>query len=127
MSTVLTEGRYAGEFLISEGDFQISRDTVTILSGSGVIKPGTVLGKITASGKYKASPDTGADGSQVASAIALYGCDATSADQKITAIMRLAEVNGQILTYDASVSDNTKKAAKATQLAANAGGAIIVR
>lgn len=127
MATVLQEGRYAGEFLISEGEFQISRDNITIAATSGVIKPGTVLGKITASGKYKPSPDTGADGSQTAVAIALYGCDATSVDQKIAAITRLAEVNGTILTYDATVSDATKKAAKATQLAGITGGAIIVR
>ena len=116
--TVLNEGRYGGETLMSEASGNRSREAVTIVSGSGKIVPGTVLGKITVSGKYAPSPDTGADGSQVAVAIALYGCDATSADQKITAIVRDAEFNASATTYAASVNDGTKKAAKHTQLAA---------
>ena len=34
-------------FILSEAG-PISRDAVTILSGSGVLKPGAVLGKVTA-------------------------------------------------------------------------------
>lgn len=114
---VLTETRHAGEFVLSEGNGNISRDNITIVSGAGVIRAGTVLGKITASGKYTPSPATGADGSQNAVAINLYEVDATSADVAVSAIMRDAEVNSNILAYAASVDDNTKKAAKATQLA----------
>jgi hypothetical protein len=115
---VLTETRHAGEFVLSEGNGNISRDSITIVSGAGVVRAGTVLGKITASGKYTPSPATGADGSQVAVAVNLYEVDATSADVAVAAIMRDAEVNVNTLTYAASVDDNTKKAAKATQLAA---------
>jgi hypothetical protein len=115
---VLTETRHAGEFVLSEGNGNISRDSITIVSGAGVVRAGTVLGKITASGKYTPSPATGADGSQVAVAVNIYEVDATSADVAVAAIMRDAEVNVNTLTYAASVDDNTKKAAKATQLAA---------
>lgn len=114
---VLTEARHAGEFIISEGNGHVSRDTVTIVAGSGIVRAGTVLGKITASGKYAPSPDTGATGEQVATAINIYEVDAT-ADVTVAAVMRSAEVNGNTLTYAASVNDGTKKAAKATQLAA---------
>lgn len=115
---VMTETRHAGEFVLSEGNGNISRDNIVIVSGAGVVRAGTVLGKITASGKYTPSPATGADGSQVAVAVNLYEVDATSADVAVAAIMRDAEVNVNTLTYAASVDDNTKKAAKATQLAA---------
>lgn len=115
---VFNEGRYPGEFLLSEANGDRSRDTITIASGAGIVAPGSVLGKVTASGKYVLSPDTGADGSQTAVAVALYGCDATSSDQKIVAVTRDAEVNSNILTHAASVNDATKRGTKATQLAA---------
>lgn len=122
--TKFTEGRHPIEGLLSEGDFAYSRASITVVSGAGKIVPGTVLGKITASGKYTPSPDTGADGSQTAVAVALYDCDATSADAVVVAVVRHAQWNVNTLTYHSSVNDNTKRAAKATQLAA---AGIIVR
>jgi hypothetical protein len=119
--TVFTEGRHANEGLMSEAEFGRSREAVTIVSGSGVIKPGHVLGKITVGGKYApsaAAEVVGNEGAETAVAIALYGCDATSADQKIAVIARDAQWNGNMLSYDASVDTDNEKAAKATQLAA---------
>lgn len=116
--TVFTEGRNPGEFLLSEASGNRSRDVITVASGAGVIAPGTVLGKLTSGGKYTPSPATGADGSQTAVAVALYGCDATSADQKLVVIARDAEVNVNLLAYASSVDDATKRTAKASQLAA---------
>ena len=49
----LQEGRYAGEFVVSEGNGKISRETIIVLSGE-TLEAGAVLGKVTASGKYKA-------------------------------------------------------------------------
>lgn len=42
--TVLTEGRHPGEFIVSEAPRSRSRDNITIASGSGIVKAGTVLG-----------------------------------------------------------------------------------
>jgi len=122
--TVYTEGRHAGEFIMSEAAGKRSRDTITIASGAGVIAPGTVLGKVTASGKYIASAVGAADGSETAAAICIYGCDATSADVEVAAIVRDAEVNGNILTYHA---DRDQDAEKASANADLAGAGIIVR
>ena len=44
-TTPLVEGFHPGEFLISEGNGRISRETVTIASGAD-LTPGTVLGQI---------------------------------------------------------------------------------
>lgn len=121
MATVFTEGRHSGEGLISEANFHRSRDNIIIVSGAGVLAPGTVLGKITASGKYEPATAAAADpdvGSQTAVAILLYGVDATSADVPAAAITRDAEWNVNTLTYDATVDDATKRGAKHTQLAA---------
>lgn len=124
MPTVLTEGRHPGEGLLSEANGQRSRESITIAAGSGVISPMTVLGRITSganAGKYAPSPNAAADpdiGNQTANAINLYGGDATTADLKVAAIVREAEINGNTVTFDASVNDATKRAAKTAQLAA---------
>jgi hypothetical protein len=54
------------------GPLQVVSDTVTILMGStATYKRGTVLGVITASGKYTLSVATANDGSQVPKAFSL--------------------------------------------------------
>lgn len=69
------------------------------------------------SGKHKPSPVSAVDGSDAAVAMNLYEVDATSVDVKVAAITRQAQLNANLLSYDASVDDGTKKAAKAAQLA----------
>lgn len=217
--TTLTEGRHAAEFLLSEASRTRSRATITIASGAGVVKAGTVLGMIAAavaagsavaaadagntgdgvltmdattpvlagakpgvyravciepgtnvgtfavfdpdgveigqhvvagaafatqikfaiadgatdfaagdafsitvaagSGSYVPAPNAEqANDSDHAVAINLYEVDATSADVSVAAIVRDAEVNGKLLTYEASVNDAAKKAAKNADLSA---------
>lgn len=95
--TTLTEGRHAGEFIISEGNGWISREGVTIVTGQNLVA-GTVLGKITASGKYAAYSNAAADGTEVAAGILFEAVDATAADKSGVMIARHAEVNGDELT-----------------------------
>ena len=116
--TVLLEARHPGEFLMTEANGQRSRETITIASGAGVIAPGTVLGKLTASGKYVASAVGASDGSQNPAAITIYGADATSADVDVGAIVRDAEVNGHCLVYHADRDQPAEKAAANVALAA---------
>ena len=115
--TVYTEGRHAAEFVLSEANGGRSRDNITIVSGAGVVKAGTVLGKITTGGKYTPSPATGADGSQTGAAINLYEVDATSADVAVAAIVRDAEVNKNLLTYEGTVDQPAEKVTKNGELA----------
>lgn len=119
--TTLTEGRHTAEFILSEGNGNVSRDNVTLEGGftdAGVIKAGTVLGKLTSGGHYVISPNSGADGSQTAVAILIDNVDVTDADVVAAVIARNAEVNGDCLEFDSTVDDADKKATKATQLAA---------
>jgi hypothetical protein len=107
---VLTEGRYAGEFVVSEGNGRISRETITVLSGE-TLEAGAVLGKVTASGKYKALDPAAVDGSEAAAGV-LYGAvDASAADAEGVAIMRLAEVNGAELVWPAGITAGQKTTA----------------
>ncbi|WFP74506.1 head decoration protein [Mesorhizobium sp. WSM4906] len=110
-------------FVLSEqeGNGEISREVVTILSGAGKLEPGSVLGQVTASKKYILSPNAqvvGKEGAETASAILAYEVDATSADVDAVVIKRIAAVKKSMLIYDASVNDDTKKAAKLAQLVA---------
>ena len=122
--TVLVETRHPGEFILSEANGQRSRETITIASGAGVIAAGTVLGKVTASGKYVASSVAASDGSEVPTAINIYGADASSADATVSAIARDAEVNGKCLTWHA---DRDQPAERAAANAALANLGVIVR
>ena len=122
--TVLVETRHPAEFILSEATGQRSRDTITIASGAGIIAAGTVLGKVTATGKYVASAVGASDGSEVPAAINIYGADASAADVQVSAILRDAEVNGKCLTYHA---DRDQPAEKTATNAALATLGVIVR
>jgi len=97
----LTQGKWTGEFLLSdEGTY--SRDQVTIAAASPAMVPGTVMGKITASGKWAPYNNANADGTQTAAGILLYAVPDSASDQKAVVITRLAEVAQTELTgYDA--------------------------
>ena len=93
----LIERNRAGEFLLSEGNGSISRETITLISGQD-LAAGTVLGKITASGKYTAYADGASDGSEAAAAILYDNVDASAGDKDAVVIARFAEVSSDILT-----------------------------
>ena len=99
----LQEGRYAGEFVVSEGNGKISRETITVLSGQN-LEAGAVLGKVTASGKYKALDPAAVDGSEAAAGILYDAVDASAADAEGVAIVRLAEVNAAELVWPAGIT-----------------------
>lgn len=106
----------AGAFIKSEANGDLSREAIVIVSGSGKLLAGTVLGKITASGKYKPYDNDNADGSQTAAAILVYDVDATSADVTTVGIVRLAEVWTNRLVWAATVAVG-EKAPAYTELA----------
>lgn len=126
----------AGEFLV-EGPDGLVVDTGTVAvafdgpvkftladAATDFVAGDTALihvAQAAGSGDFVPSPNAeteGAEGAEVAVAIALYGCDATSADQEIAVINRDAVWNGHTLTFDGTVDDATKKAAKVAQLSA---------
>ncbi len=105
-------------FVLTEDEGTLSRDVVTIVAGAGKLDAGTVLGRIAVSKKYKASPDTGADGAETAIAVLAEPVDATSADVEALVISNLAEVKAPMLIFHSTVNDATKRAAKLDQLRA---------
>lgn len=123
MSVPKTEAvSYRGEFVRSMGEGSISMEKVTLILGQN-LKAGTVLGKITASGKYTILAPAAVDGSQTAAAILWADANATAADTPVTALVRLAEVVDALLTYPAGITG----AQKTTALSQLATANVIVR
>lgn len=116
------------EFLINEGPGTLSREIVTLLRDASNTQPvvaGTVLGKITASGKYTPYDDAVAGlvatGATVAAGILAQTVDPTAiaaADVTVQIIKRFAEVKADALTWH-TLADATSKATALTDLANN--------
>lgn len=77
-----TEAIRSGAFLLSEGNGKISREEITIASGAGVLQAGTILGKVSASGKYVAYDNAASNGSETAAGVLYAQADATNGDAK---------------------------------------------
>jgi hypothetical protein len=115
---VLTEPPSMGDVLKYEVNPNYTREVITLLAGTAY-PVGAVLGRITASGKYKLATSGGSDGAQTASAVLLYAVDATLADAVGIVVARgPAIVSRAALAYDATVDDAAKIATKIGQLAA---------
>ena len=115
---VLTEPPSMGDVLKYEVNPNYTREVITLLQGQPY-PVGSVLGKITASGKYKLATSGGSDGAQTASAVLLYAVDATLADGVGIVVARgPAIVSRAELAFDATVDDAAKITTKIGQLAA---------
>jgi hypothetical protein len=115
---VLTEQPSMGDVLKYEVNPNYTRETVTVLAGMPY-PVGSVLGQITASGKYKLATSGGTDGAQTATAVLLYAVDATLADATGIVVARGPSIVSRAgLAYDGTVDDGTKITAKIAQLAA---------
>lgn len=116
----LHEGPRNLAFLLSEAPGSRSRETVIIAAGQGVLLPGTLLGQVTATKKWVASPDAevvGQEGAETARAVLAYRVDA-SADAEAVTIDCDAEIKADLVIYHASVNSALKRDAKAVQLRA---------
>ena len=115
---VLTQPPSTGDVLKYEANPNYTRETVTLLMGLPY-PVGAVLGKITASGKYKLATSGGTDGAQTASAVLLYPVDATLADAVGIVVARGPSIISRAgLAYDVTVDDGAKITTKLGQLAA---------
>lgn len=75
-----TEGTFVPDNLIADEAIAQTLKGITIASGQGVVKRGSVLGIITASGKGKLAAKASVDGSQIAKFVVAEDVDSTSAD-----------------------------------------------
>ncbi|KGJ22723.1 head decoration protein [Paracoccus sanguinis] len=116
--TVLHQPALSGDVLKYEVNPNFNRETVTLLEGTNY-PVGAVLGRVTASGKYKLATSGGSDGAQTATAVLLYAVDASATDAIGVVVARgPAIVSKAALVFDATVDDAPKTATKHGQLAA---------
>ena len=101
---ILTEGTRKAEFLVSEANDWRSRDAVTVtVPANTTFASGTILGKLTASGKFvrhNAALDTGAEDESGILFEPLVNATGSAVDYDATNVARDAEVNGSDLTYE---------------------------
>lgn len=118
---VLTQSPTLGDLLKYELNGNYTRATVTLKAGASY-PLGAVLGRITASGKYRLAPAAevvGDEGAETAVAVLLEPVDATAADATAVVLARgPAIVAEAALVFDASVDQPAEKAAKKAELAA---------
>src|SRR5262245_152385 len=118
---VLTMAPTLGDLLKYELNANYCRETVTLKAGTNY-PLGAVLGKITASGKYRLSPAAqaaGDEGAETAVVVLLEAVDASTGDKTALVVARgPAIVSKAALIFDASVDQAAEKTAKHAQLAA---------
>ena len=76
----LAEPLNLGDLLKYEAPNLYSRDRVTVASGQN-LPLGTVVGLVTATGKFKQLDPSAEDGTQVAAGVLLQACDASLIDR----------------------------------------------
>jgi len=92
-----TESMHAGEFLLSEGAGNISREAINVAAGVA-LEPGQILGLVTLTSEFAPYQPTAEDGTENAVAI-LYGpLGESDVVRRGRAIVRLAEVSEAHLT-----------------------------
>ncbi|MFD1883527.1 head decoration protein [Paracoccus pacificus] len=115
--TTLVEGKHPGGFLVWEAHPDYTRETITV--SAGTLESGTVLGKITASGKYAAHDPAAVDGTETAVAVLWGKADASGGDAPAVALIRgPAIVNRHDLVFAGTSSEGEITAAHTALLAA---------
>jgi hypothetical protein len=108
----INENPHTANFLLSEGNGEISRENVKFKKGSKYL-PGTVVKLVAGVAQTAVAADT----ADLAVCYATYDLTAATADTAGVVIARDAEVCIEGLVFDAGINDATKKAATVAALA----------
>lgn len=119
---VLTQAPVLGDLVKREFDPNYCRETVLLAAGDALPR-GAVLGRIAASGQYVPSPAAavaGKEGAEIACAVLLHDVPASAQARPALVLARgPAIVAEAMLSFDPSVNDAAKQAAKLEQLSAH--------
>jgi hypothetical protein len=106
----LSESNTLGDLLKYEAPNLFSRESITVAAGAN-LSLGTVLGRITASGKYVILAPAASDGSQTAAAVLLGDAAAASADTKGLILARHGIVADHALVWPGGITGGQKTTA----------------
>lgn len=101
-SGLTDQGSLTHDSLIA-GEIPPVHKTVTLTSGQGELARGSVLGQVTADGKYTLSAAASEDGSETPSVVLAVDIDATS-EVSASVIVR-GDLNGNQLVYGAGITN----------------------
>jgi hypothetical protein len=111
----LNEGKLLSDVVLFENaTAKYSRNNETLITGQNLTM-GTVVGKITASGKITILAPAAVDGSQTAFGVLLADVNATAADQLCPVLRREAIVKDAGLVWPGGIT-NPQKATATAQL-----------
>lgn len=119
---VKTEARHTAEFILSEGNGSISRESGTVLKGQK-LKAGEVVQKdgagklIAADGNLTSAGDVQTEVAGMVIEAVDASVTGTDADTAAAYIARVAEVNNNLLTYPTETTAGGEKAAVDASLA----------
>lgn len=101
-------GSFVPDNLIVDGSVPILTKAVKLSAGQGILKRGTVLGKITVSGQYKIVNSTNVDGSQDADCI--LANDVDTATSVVAVAYTSGHFNRKALVFGGSDTADTHEA-----------------
>ena len=114
----LTQTRNIADFMVSEAPGYRSREEITMATATGGdILPGTVLGRITATGNHVRWAPTATDGSQNVAGL-LWERLPSGQGGRRTIVARDAEVVASQIVYPATATNPQKASANAALVAA---------
>lgn len=106
----ITQNARTADFILSLANGTLSLENAILASGAKA-QAGTVLGQITASGKYVPLAPAAEDGSETAAGVLYALTDATDADQACVVVARQAELKIDGLIWPDAIAPNDKTAA----------------
>lgn len=95
--TIRQEPARTGEHILSEANGTLSRDAITLIAGTA-LPAGQVLGRVAASGNYKAYSNAASDGSEVAVMVLYSAVPESASVRQGVASARHTEMIGSLLT-----------------------------
>jgi hypothetical protein len=111
--TAITEGLNLGDLLKYEAPNLYSREQVTVVAGQN-LELGAVVGRITASAKFKVFDPAATDGSELPAGILLGACDATLIDRDDAMLLaRHGMVASNAVVWPAGITTEQKTTALA--------------
>lgn len=114
MNAVFSDSARAGGYIADEASVNLSRKEIVVAAGSGLLKAGTVLGKIADTGAYTAYSPDNTDGSEEAAAVLFDGVDATDEDVRAVASTFTTAVNAAEIIWPEGITDAELAAAIAS-------------
>ena len=90
-----------------------SRQAITLAGPVAALPMGTIVGKITANGKYAPLTPAASNGTQLAAGVLIADAEASTPDKKADALLRGGVVNLAALVWPAGITELQKTTALA--------------